>query len=396
MPQTTKQCSTTSIPCNMSREHAILSASGASRWMNCTPSARLEGAIKKESTSSYAAEGTLAHAYAEHCLNEVVKGKHDYDAERAFDNNPDFSKEMKSEVMKYYEYVLETFAEAKRITKDTKLIVEQKLDFSDYVPEGFGTGDAVVITSEELYVIDLKYGKGVKVDADYNPQLMLYGLGALNEFEAVYDISKVHLCIMQPRLDHVSEWEISTDILKQWGEEVVKPKAQQAFNGEGECKPGDWCRWCKVKATCKALADENLALAKHEFAEPKTLTLDQLVEVYEQIPLLTDWADAVAKHLLDQALNGEEIKGYKVVEGRSNRKFSDEDKVKERLTEMGYKPEDFTTVKLATLTALERLIGKKDFSDKIGDLVIRPQGKPILAPESDKRPPYSSAEKDFQ
>lgn len=371
------------------RAHALLSASGASRWMACTPSARLEEKFDESSTSTFAAEGTLAHEFGDVNLrfkNGEITEKTLNSELKKLRKDKNYTDEMEGEVDKYVEIVMEAFAVAKARTPDAKLLIEERVDFSHLVEKGFGTGDVCIVADGFLDVIDLKYGKGVKVDADNNPQLMLYGSGALRNFEMMYDIHTVNLVIVQPRLDHLSEWKISTEKLIEWGEKEVKPKAAKAYQGKGVQKAGDHCKWCKVKAMCATLAAKNVKLAQHDFKDPHLLTESQVIEVYKQQPMLVDWVNSVAKYLLDEAVKGKKWPGLKLVEGRSNRKWSDEVKVKEALTDNLFDEKDFTTTKLQGITAVEKLVGKSEFPTILGNLVIKPQGKPTLVPMSDKRP----------
>lgn len=383
------------------RAHALLSASGASRWMNCTPSARLEEKFDESSTSTFAAEGTLAHEFGDVNLR-FKNGEIDEKTLKAelkkLRKDKNYTDEMESEVDKYVTIVMEAFAVAKARTPDAKLLIEERVDFSHLVEKGFGTGDVCIVADGFLDVIDLKYGKGVKVDADKNPQLMLYGSGALRKFDLVYDIHTVNLVIVQPRLDHLSEWKISTEDLIEWGQKEVKPKAAKAYQGKGVQKAGDHCKWCKVKAMCATLAAKNVKLAQHDFKDPHLLTESQVLGVYKQIPMLVDWANAVGKHLLDEAVKGKKWQGLKLVEGRSNRKWTDEKKVQEALIENLFDEKEFTTTELQGITAVEKLVGKSKFPTILGSLVIKPQGKPTLVPMSDKRPAMGveQAKEDFK
>ena len=383
------------------RAHALLSASGASRWMNCTPSARLEEKFDESSTSTFAAEGTLAHEFGDVNLrfkNGEITEKTLNSELKKLRKDKNYNDEMEGEVDKYVEIVMEAFAVAKARNPDAKLRIEERIDFSHLVEKGFGTGDVCIVADGFLDVIDLKYGKGVKVDADNNPQLMLYGSGALRIFEMMYNIHTVNLVIVQPRLDHLSEWKISTEKLIEWGEKEVKPKAAKAYQGKGLQKAGDHCKWCKVKAMCATLAAKNVKLAQHDFKDPPLLTESQVIEVYKQQPMLVDWVNSVAKYLLDEAVKGKKWPGLKLVEGRSNRKWSDEVKVKETLTDNLFDEKDFTTTKLQGITAVEKLVGKSEFTTILGSLVIKPQGKPTLVPMSDKCPAMGieQAKEDFK
>ena len=372
-----------------SRGHALLSASGASRWMNCTPSARLEEKFDESNTSSFAAEGTLAHEFGDVNLrfkNGEIDEKTLNAELKKLRKDKNYTSEMEGEVEKYVDAVWENLMVARSKTKDAVLLIEERVDFSHIVEKGFGTGDACIVADRVLDIGDLKYGKGVKVHAKQNPQLMLYGLGALRNFDMVYDIDVVRLTIYQPRLDHIDSWEISAEDLIRWGEKEVKPKAAKAYQGKGLQKAGDHCKWCKVKAMCATLAAQNIKLARHEFKDPHLLTETQLIDVYKQQPMLVDWVNAVAKYLLDEAIKGKNWPGMKLVEGRSNRKWTDEAKVVEVLGNELYDKEEYTSSKLNGITAVEKLIGKSDFPTLLGSLVVKPKGKPTLVPMSDKRP----------
>lgn len=372
-----------------SRKHALLSASKADRWINCAPSARLEEKVEETGKpSKYAEEGTLAHEMAECYLRarfRITPADVASAELRKLKGNDLYAEAMDEPVMAYCQYVTEQYTEALRKTKDALILLEERLDFSAWVEQGFGTGDACIIADGVMEIVDLKFGTGVPVFAENNAQLMLYALGALSKFEMVYDINMVKLTIVQPRQDRISSWEITPEDLYKWGEEVVKPKAALAYSGEGELQVGHWCRWCKVKALCRKMADHNLDLAKHEFKEPELLTTEELAQIFEQAPMLQDWANAVSEHLLSKAISGEKIPGYKVVEGRSMRKWTDESAVQEVLTAHDYAPGQFQIVKLAGIPAVEKLL-KKDFDLLVGDLVTKAPGKPTLVPESDKRP----------
>lgn len=383
------------------RKHALLSASGSSRWLNCTPSARLEEKRKESETSVYAQEGTLAHEFGDICLrnfNGEISSKVFTTEMSKLRKDKLYTKEMEPEVGKYINYVTESFNVARSKTPGAILIVEERLDFSHIVENGFGTGDACIIADGVLWVIDLKYGKGVRVEATNNPQLKLYGLGALRAFELMYDIHTVRLVVMQPRLDHISEWDISVDDLNNWGAEVVKPKALQAYAGKGTQKAGDWCRWCKVSGMCATLAAKNVALAKHDFKDPHLLSDEQLIDVFGQIPMLQMWAKSVSEHLLAEALEGKDWQGYKVVEGRSNRKWSDDEKAIKILRGKKFPRKDYINSKLKGIGDIQKLVGKEEFEPLLGEVVIKPPGKPTFVSEKDKRPAMgiSQAKKDFE
>lgn len=375
-----------------SRKHALLSASGASRWMNCTPSARLEDKFLEsggdKGNSDYAKEGTLAHEFGDLNLRylngEIDKKVLDRELQM-LRNSEYYTDEMEDEVDKYVTYVWETFSSAQRTNTGAELLIEEKLDFSHLVEGGFGTGDATVIADGILDIGDLKYGKGIQVYAKENPQLMLYGSGALRQWELLYDIHTVRMTIIQPRLDHIDSWDISVEDLIEWGEKKVKPLAKKAYKGEGNQKAGDWCKFCKVKAMCATLAAKNIELAQHDFKDPHLLSDKQIMEVYKQLDMLTDWAKAVADYVLDEAVKGKQWPGFKVVEGRSNRKWADEEAIKKVLAEEGFKEEDYLKMSLEGIGKIEKLLGKPAFAEKLKGLVVKPPGKPTIATMDDKR-----------
>lgn len=374
--------------------HAKLSASGAKRWMSCPPSANLEAQFP-DKTSEYAEEGTFAHSLAELILrynnNEISK--------KAFSTrlnkmkaDPLYNAEMQDYIEDYAQLVWEQVNEAKAVCPDVQPLFEQRLDFSEYVPEGFGTGDVVVIADDLLQVIDLKYGKGVGVSAEKNPQLRLYGLGAYLEYSLLYDIQRVKLTIIQPRLDNISSEELTVQELLSWADNEVKPKAKLAMEGEGEFQVGDHCRFCKAFATCRAQKDHQMELMKYDFADGELLEESEIGEVLSKVDALVKWAEAIKDYAFDQALNhGQHYEGWKLVEGKSNRKYINESKVACVLLEAGYddiyKPEE-----ILGITAMEKQIGKKKFAELLSGLVEKPEGKPVLVPVSDKRPELNTVD----
>ncbi|MDU5006852.1 MAG: DUF2800 domain-containing protein [Actinomyces sp.] len=371
-------------------DHALLSASGAHRWLNCTPSARLES-DEPESTSAAAEQGTAAHALAEHKLRRALKQRSKRPVSTWIDD------EMETLTDDYVAYVQEHISLARETCGDPQVLIEQRLDFSHVVPGGFGTGDCVIIAEPTLQIIDLKYGQGVLVEAERNPQLMLYALGALHTFGDLYDIERVAVTIYQPRRGNVDTWEISVTELEHWAEAEVKPKAELAAAGEGEFCPGSWCQFCKIAPTCRARAEANLALARLEFAPPAELSDSEIADVLARIPQLKTWAADVEAYALSQAVNqGVVFEGFKLVAGRSIRKYTSETDVAAAAEAAGYR--DIWDRKLITLTAMERLMGKPAFNEVLGDLVTKPAGKPTLVPASDKRPALDlvSAATDFQ
>lgn len=375
------------------RAHALLSASGASRWLNCTPSAKLEDEYGDKSTSSYAAEGTLAHELAELYLRkDVLENISDADFERSLEEiiaNELFNDEMLEVVPIYTDYCEDQYIEAKKNNDYAIIEIEQKLDLTEYVPESFGTADTVIISDGLMEVIDLKYGKGIPVYADWNKQLMLYALGALRKYDTMYDINEVRVTICQPRINNISSWQISVKELLRWAEEELRPTADMAFHGEGELNVGDWCRFCTVCNQCKKLYEQQFEIAKHEFAEPELLTDEEIADIVQRTPKLVEWANSVAEYAKKKALEeNKQWPGLKLVEGRSRRKWIDEDKALETIFKQF--PEldeaDVTTTKINGITAIEKLVGKKKFFEKLKDVVVTPQGNPTLVPLQDKRP----------
>ncbi|QAA31222.1 DUF2800 domain-containing protein [Clostridium manihotivorum] len=381
-------------------KHAILSASGAYKWMNCPPSARLEEKFENKS-SEYAAEGTLAHELGELSLKlqlgEITKRKFNSEFAKKIESNELFTNDMPDYVDMYVETCMEKVSEAKAKTPDALFKIEQKLDFSEWVPEGFGTGDFVIIADGTMEICDLKYGKGVPVSAKGNKQMRLYALGAIAEFSFLYDIEKVKMTIIQPRLDSISTDEITTADLLKWAEEDLKPIAKQAFDGEGEYLAGEHCGFCRAKSVCKARADKNLELAKYEFRTTDTLSENDIADILGKVDELVKWATDVKEYALDQALEGTVFPGWKVVEGRANRKYTDADKVAEVLLNNNYlKEQIYKPQELQGLTNMEKVVGKKKLAELVGKLIVKPQGKPTLAPESDKREVFNSAKGDFE
>ena len=370
------------------QKHALLSASSAHRWLHCPPSAKLTAGVA-DSPSEAALQGTAAHALAEHKLRRALKQQSKRPVSEYEDD------EMDTYTDDYVSYVLEQYETAKSETPGAVIYIEQHLDFPHLVPGGFGTGDCLIVADGTLHVVDLKYGLGVLVEAERNPQMMLYALGALRLFDALYDIDTVALTIFQPRREHVSTWTISVAELNEWAEHTLKPAAELAAKGEGEFCAGAWCQFCKIASTCRARAEANLELAKFEFVPSAELSPDEVAEVLARIPELTKWTTDVQDYALSQALAGERYEGFKLVAGRSIRKYSDETAVAEAAKAAGYR--DIYKQSLLTITAMERLMGKKQFSEILGNLVIKPEGKPTLVPLSDKRPELhlDSAADDF-
>jgi len=375
------------------RKHAVLSASGAYRWLACPPSARLEEQFE-ETTSTYAEEGTLAHGIAEQKLRFLLKqiSAQDYaQALQIFEKNEFYSASMLDYIETYASIVMKKVNEAKARSADAVVLLEQKLDFSDWVPEGFGTGDVVIISDGVLEIIDLKYGKGVPVAAEDNAQMRLYALGALATFDSLYDIKIIRMTIVQPRLDSVSSDEITAEMLYWWADTELIKRAQLAWEGKGEFQAGEHCQFCRARFNCRARAEANLELAKMDFRKPELLTDEEIGEVLKQADELKAWVSDVFDYALVQARDhGKKFKGWKLVEGRSVRKYADEEAVAKTLLEAGYKEEQIYEKKLWGITAMEKLLGKTLFNELLGGLVVKPTGKPTLVPETDKRPELNS------
>lgn len=369
-------------------KHAKLSASSAHRWMNRNPSANLEREFADRSSEA-AAEGSAAHALCEHKLRKALKMRSTRPVSK-YDSD-----EMEMYTDSYVEFVLEQIEVAKQHCADPFVLIEQRLDFSCYVPDGFGTGDCLIVADKLLHIIDFKYGLGVLVDAEENPQMMLYALGALRLFDALYDIDTISMSIFQPRRENVSTWTISVAELEEWAEQTLRPKAELAFKGEGEFNPGPWCTFCKAAVKCRARAEEKLALARYEFAKPPLLTDEEIEDILSRLDDLTKWANEIAAYAQDAAINhGKQWNGFKLVEGRSIRKYTDETAVVAAATAAGYR--DIFKKSLIPITEMEKLMGKKTFAEVLGGLVIKPQGKPTLVPASDKRPAiHTGAKHDF-
>ncbi|EAE9329585.1 DUF2800 domain-containing protein [Listeria monocytogenes] len=370
--------------------HAKLSASGSSRWLNCTPSIALEAKFPEQRNGGvFAQEGTLAHSFAELLLqkfnDEVTKAEYARKLNRLKKNSL-YDASMIDHVEVYTTIVIEKFQEAHAADKNAVLSIEQQLDYSEYARGGFGTGDAVIVGNGVVEIIDLKYGKGVPVSAKENSQLMLYGLGAYNAFELDYDLHTVRMTIVQPRLDDVTEFEMEVSDLLDWAENVVKPAALLADAGKGELNPGPWCKFCRARSICKARAEANLALTSYDFKDPRLLQPDEIAKVLGQVAELKSWVEDVKSFALKEAESrGIEFPGWKLVEGRSNRRYADAEMVQAMLELEGYSEEELLSKKLISLTDMEKLIGKKQVSAILGDLIEKPAGKPTLVVETDKR-----------
>ncbi|MHC1694995.1 MAG: DUF2800 domain-containing protein [Eubacteriales bacterium] len=371
----------------MSVKHALLSASSAHKWISCPPSALLSKKFE-DASSSFAQEGTDAHTLAQYKLEKLLG----LDTKDPIESLSFYDEEMNSHAEYYAAFVLEQLEKAKETCADPQILIEQKLDFSKYVPEGYGHVDCLIISDGTLTVIDYKYGLGIKVSAERNPQMFCYALGGLALFDGIYDIDNIHLIIYQPRRENISEYSISRGELIKWAEEVLAPTAQLAIKGEGEYKAGEHCQFCKAKATCRKRAEYNLELAKYDFEEPATLDNDEIAAILANADELVSWVNDVKEYALKEALNGTKFEGFKVVAGRSNRKYTDEAAVADVIIAAGKDPFE---KKLLGITAMTALLGKKTFEDILGGLTFKPPGKPVLVTADDKRPEYNSAFEDF-
>lgn len=363
--------------------HSPLSPSSAFRWIKCTPSAKLNAALP-DSTSEYALQSTAAHTLCEYKLQKLL-GK---DAKDPTENLTYFDAEMADCTDSYQQYVSERIEKAKQFCKDPIVLVEQKLDFSKWVPQGFGTGDCVIVADNILTVIDFKYGVGILVEAEQNPQMMCYALGALALFDSIYDIENVVMTIFQPRRDNISTYELSKKELLQWADEILSPAAQLAAKGEGEFKAGKHCRFCKVKATCRKRAEYNLELARYDFEMPANLEDTEIEVILSKADELAAWCSDIKEYAFQQALNGKQWNGWKLVEGRSVRKYINEDAVAETVKNAGYDPYEH---KVLGITAMTRMLGKAKFENLLSSFIEKPTGKPALVPKSDKRPSINKA-----
>lgn len=377
--------------------HALLSPSAAHRWINCTAAPRLEADVEDKG-SEFAAEGTLAHAYCAQKLKAFLGLPTEDEAKEIAELNDRYhTGEMDEYTDTYKTIVLEKYNAARAKTKDALLLIETRLDFSEYVPDAFGTADAIIIADGTMEVIDFKYGKGVRVSAEDNPQMKIYALGAYEKFSFEYKIDRVRMTIIQPRIENFSEWELSVSELMAWTDSVLTPKAQQAYKGDGPQVPGDWCQFCKVKSNCRALTQKCIEAAKNH-PDPKLISPDELAaDVLPMLATVKTWLAGVEDYALQQALSGVQLAGWKVVEGRSVRKITDQDGAALALNKAGYKTtEIYKPQELRTITDLEKLTGKKQFAAICGDFIEKPQGKPTLAPESDKRPAIDPLADDFK
>ena len=374
--------------------HALLSPSSASRWLNCTAAPHLE-ADMPDVSSGFAVEGTLAHAYCAKKLKTFLGLPTEHEDKEIAELADYHTGEMDEYTDAYATIVIEKYNAARAITPDAQLLIETRLDFSEHIPDSFGTADAIIIADGTMDVIDFKYGKGVKVSAVENPQMMIYALGAYDKFSFEYRIDRVRMTIIQPRIDNLSDYELSVSDLMAWTDETLTPKAQEAFSGNGTQQPGEWCRFCKVKLRCRALTEQSLKTAL-EKPDPQLLNPQELADVLPKLETIKIWLTGIEEYALHTALSGTAVPGWKVVEGRSTRKITNPTAVSDALSGAGigrdllYKPQE-----LLPITELEKLVGKKQFAALCAQWISKPQGKPTLVPESDKRQAINTVEDDF-
>jgi hypothetical protein len=369
--------------------HAKFSPSASDRLIHCPPSLMLGEQYGPEDTGSeYSREGTEAHAVGEFLLKEALG----IPCEDPRPSLKMYGPEMQECAEGYRDAVLEIYETMKQTCPDAIISVEQQVHFDEYVPGGFGTSDCVILGDGHMYVIDYKHGRGVQVSAEENPQLKCYALGCYLAFSPLYDISTITLVIYQPRISNYSVWSLTADELLMWADTVLRPRAEMALKGAGEYSCGSWCRFCRAKAICRKRAEENLVLARYDFARPDCLEDDEINIILEKADQLIAWAEDVKTYALQEALHGHIWEDWKVVEGRSVRKYTDEAAVARAVTDAGYDPYE---KKLLTITAMEKLLGKQMFSTLLGDMVVKPSGKPTLVPKSDKRPEMTTAINEF-
>ena len=372
----------------MARKHAVLSASSAARWIACPPSARLN-ADKSDMPSEYAAQGTDAHALCEYKLRKALGEK----ARDPTKHLASYDTEMEECAEAYCQFVMELVGQFRAESKDTMVSVEQRVDFSAFVPDGFGTADTLIVSGKTVCIVDYKHGKGIEVSADHNPQMMCYALGCVQLFDGLYDIGDVRMVIFQPRLANISEFSISKANLLAWAADTLVPAAKLAHAGEGEFSAGAHCQFCKIKATCRKRVEYNLELARYDFEMPPTLEDAEVEAVLAKADTLAAWVSDIKEYALQRAIQGKQWADWKLVEGRSNRKYTDETAVAKTVKEAGFEPYE---QKLLGITAMTALLGKSKFEELLGGFIVKPQGKPTLAPMSDKRPVMNTAAEDFK
>ena len=371
----------------MPKSHAKLSPSSSHIWLHCPPSVRLSEKYEDQ-TSIYAEEGTEAHRLCEYVLKTEL-------GEEATDPKPNFrfyDQTMQDAADGYAQMVIEYYEKLKAADPAAAIFVEERVDFSEYVPDGFGTSDALIIGDDTMVVCDFKYGKGVEVSATSNTQLMCYALGAYIAYSPIFDIQDIVLVIYQPRLANCSSWNISASDLISWAETELRPKAKLAEAGEGDFAAGDWCRFCKARSTCRERSRKNLELLRYDFRLPPELEEEEIADILNMSGDLEAWVKDIKDHALKSLLSGGKLEGWKIVEGKSNRRYTDEDKVADAVAAAGYEPYE---KKLLGITSMTSLLGRKKFNELLSGLVEKPQGKPVLVRSDDKRPEYVGCKTDF-
>ena len=377
------------------RSHARLNASSSHRWMMCPPSVKLSEQFA-DKPSPYAEEGTFLHELCELKLHRYLGDMVPELIEEQYAEHRDndfYSDEAESVTDEYVAFCIETIEAVRLSCPDPLIMVEHRLDYSEYVPEGFGTGDLVIVADGVIEVIDFKGGRGVRVDANQNSQLMLYGLGALLEFDPLYDIHTVRMTIVQPRLSNTSTYEITAQELIRWAEIEVRPKALLAYEGAGEFCAGEWCRFCKARYTCRKRSEYHMRLAEHDFRQPDLLSDEEIADILPVADSLNSWVQDLLAYATQAAVNGKSWPGYKLVAGRTVRKYTSEVEVIKAATEAGYT--DIYKTTLLGVGDLEKRMGRKRFGEVLGKFIVKPAGAPTLVPETDARKPYSDAASDF-
>lgn len=370
----------------MATSHALLSASSSHRWLHCTGAPRLEATFP-DTTSEYAKEGTLAHELCELKLKKYTTTMAKGTYTRAYNKikkNELWANEMDETTDVYLEYIKSIMLSYKVAPV---VVIEKRVDFSQYVPEGFGTADCIILAGDTLHIIDYKHGKGVVVDADHNPQMMLYALGAMHDYSLLYKFNTIKMTIVQPRANNISEFEMPSDELRKWGEEVVAPKAKEAYEMEGHTfEAGVWCGFCRAKAQCKTRCEHFNAMHSLTSKDPRLISLEELGTYLEHGKDIESWYKDIKEYALSESLAGAEVPGWKAVEGRGSRVFQDGDTAIQTLIDGGVDESILYERKVLTLAQIEKAIGKKEFNELVGDQVVKNPGKPTLVVDTDKRP----------
>ncbi len=369
-------------------KHALLSASASKMWTECTPSAKLN-ATAEERASPYAAEGTDAHALCQY----LVEKEYGIPTKDPTEDLSYYNEEMQECAEIYLNKIKEIMADVLLTDKNPTVLVEQRVNFSRWVPEGFGTADCIILADGTTHVIDYKHGAGILVPAEDNIQMKCYALGVLSMFGEICDVETICMTIIQPRKENIASWSISVEDLLKWADEYLSPRAQLAYSGEGEFVSGPHCQFCKVNATCRKRAEANLELARYHFKSPETLDNTEIADVLSQADELVSWANDVKEYALARALSGTKFEGFKLVEGRSIRKYTDADAVAKAVTDAGYDPYE---MKVLGITAMTKRLGKQRFDELLGGYICKPHGRPTLVTEKDKRPEYISAAEVFK